>query len=246
MDGPLRVASEVAAGLMHRGARGVALVGSYARGEAHSHSDLDVVAMGSGEPRLVVRAGLLVSESWLSASDAKRMWRDVAYVGQVVPAWRSAVPIVDPAGEVEALKQRAHDWTWETLGDAPERWVADEFPGYGEEVLRLVGHVLSERLLAAAVMRNVCANRMAFTLAVHHRLLYGTENRLWDAVAERMGPQWLHRQRSAFGVDTSFVDSCWAAADLFAMTAAVVGGVLNDEQQEVVAMAVRTTTDAQR
>lgn len=187
-----------------------------------------------------------MSVGWLTAADVDELWSDVAHVGQVVPGWRSALVLADPHGEVEALQRRAAAWTWSSLDDAPDRWVASELSGYAEEVIRLVGHLVADRRLPAAVMRNVCANRMAWTLAVHHRLLYETENRLWDVVAERMGPQWLERQRAAFGIDVSHAESCWAATDLFAMTASVVTDVLDPEQQSVVATAVRVAAEGRR
>ena len=236
---PLAVAKEVAADLRRRGATGVALVGSHARGEAHVHSDLDVVALGRGEGGLRLVGGVLVSESWLPVEDLDGIWSDVALVGQNVPGWRSARPLADPDGDIAALKQRAEAWTWDQLGDAPDRWVAAEVPAYAEEIFRLIGHLTAGRALAAGVMRNVCANRMAWTLGVHHRLLYETENRLWDLVAERMGAGWLERQRAAFGIGVGFADSCWAAADLFAMTGREVDALLSADGRAVVDAAVR-------
>ena len=241
---PLVVAETVAADLLRRGATGVALVGSYARRESHPHSDLDVVALGHGEARLRVVDGVLVSESWLPAEEADGIWSDVAQVGQNVPGWRSARPLVDPDGAIEALKRRAESWTWDELGDAPDRWVAAELPGYAEEVFRLIGHLLAGRDLPAAVMRNVCANRMAWVLGVHHRLLYETENRLWDLVAERMGAAWRERQRAALGIGVGLAESCWAAADLFAMAGRAVEAVLSADDRAVVDAAVRATQDA--
>lgn len=117
--------------------------------------------------------------------------------------------------------------------------IGEEFSGYAEEVLRLTGHLTAGRELPSAVMRNILANRMAFTLGVHFRLLYETENRLWDVVAAEMGDRWLQRQRAALGIGVSFRESCWAATDLFALVAEQVIEVLNPQQRLVVEAALR-------
>lgn len=73
------------------------------------------------------------------------------------------------------------------LGKSVERWVAEELTSYAEEVHKLVGNLQLKRKSAAAVQRSLLAIYMSPILAVHHRILYNTENQLWDLVSKRMG-----------------------------------------------------------
>ena len=49
----------------------------------------------------------------------------------------------------------------------------------------------------AAVQRSILAIRPAQILAVHRRILYGSENRLWDLAADVMGEEWRLTQSAA-------------------------------------------------
>jgi hypothetical protein len=79
---------------------------------------------------------------------------------------------------------------------------------------------------------------MAPILAVHHRILYETENKLWDLVSKRMGARWAQWQSAALGEgDQSFDETCNAALQLYVATAQEVSHLLDQRQKEVVAHA---------
>ena len=82
----------------------------------------------------------------------------------------------DPEGRAGLLKQEAIKWSREVLDDRCDGWVAERVVGYAEEVQKLVDALDNGRTLTAAVQRTVLGLRLARILAVHHRLLYGTEN----------------------------------------------------------------------
>jgi hypothetical protein len=116
--------------------------------------------------------------------------------------------------------------------------VAVEVTGYAEEVHRLIGNLGLGRVWAGAVMRNVLSFRMGMILAVHHRILYETENQLWDLVGKKMGDHWVKIQGDALGTDNeNFKETCNAALELYALTASKVKPLLDDRQREVVAHA---------
>jgi hypothetical protein len=56
-----------------------------------------------------------------------------------------------------------------------------------EEAHKLVVALRVGYRTTAAVQRSVLALRPAQILAVHRRILYGSENRLWTLVADAMG-----------------------------------------------------------
>jgi hypothetical protein len=222
-------------------AEAVVLMGSWVRGDANRESDLDVNAIGRGTfYRLDRRGSFLVSTSWRTAAAWRRTFRHPVSVGGAIPGWRRARILHDPRGVARALKDDARRWTWAILGGRADAWVAEELTGYAEEVHKLVANLALRRWWAAAVQRSVLALRMAPILAVRHRILYETENRLWDLVAVKMGPRWRGTQSAALGVGgESLREGCEAALELFVLAARDVKPLLDHRQMTVVAHACR-------
>jgi hypothetical protein len=124
------------------------------------------------------------------------------------------------------------------LGTRVDRWVTEELTSYAEEVHKLIGNLQLRRRSAAAVQRSLLAVYMAPILAVHHRILYDTENQLWDLVSTRMGPEWTRLQSIAFGEGSrKFEESCEAALQLFSLAAQQIRHLLDERQYTVVAHA---------
>ena len=81
---------------------------------------------------------------------------------------------------------------------------------------------------------------MAKVLSVHHRILYDSENRLWDSVSAKMGKPWANVQSAALGEhDESLEDTCAAALQLFSLAAREVKHLLDERQYQVVAYACK-------
>ena len=61
---------------------------------------------------------------------------------------------------------------------------------------------------------------LAAPIAIHRRLLYGSENGLWDLVASELGPAWAEAQASALGLaDDDADESARAALRLLGLAA---------------------------
>jgi hypothetical protein len=231
-----RVARKVARRLVKEGAVAVTLVGSRVRGDFYAESDIDIRVIGRKNLyRLDRVGGFLVSIAWKTEGATWRELRSPAQAGGAVPAWRLAVILHDPKGVAKALKRAARDWTWGALGKRREAWVAEEFTGWAEEVHRLVGNQELGRSWAAAIQRSILALRLAPILAVHHRILYDTENNLWDLVGEKMGVRWSRAQSAALGMGGErFKESCDAALRLYAIAAEELRDSLDDRQRAIV------------
>jgi hypothetical protein len=233
--------SEWLGGLAQRlnaqGAIAVVLTGSAARGDAHPESDVDILALGEGpEYRLSRFGGRLVSESWRTPDDVLRAFDSPRDAGYVVPGWRDAVILADPHGDARAIIAAAHAWTWKQLGaERCAAWVAEELTGYAEEVHKLVIALERGARTTAAVQRSVLALRMAQVMAVHLRLLYASENQLWDLVGNRLGEPWAIAQHRALGLDGEpFLETCRAALALFKLACEATSHMLDDHQRAVV------------
>ncbi len=232
----MKVAHTIADRYSKEGAEAVYLTGSWARGDAHQESDLDIRVIGPERDKHLFReGGFLVSSQWMPAEEQRAGFDDPAEVGSVVPGWRSAVILSDPSGTAARLKEEAENWTWERVESARNDLVGQEMAKYAEELHSLVGNLDQDLLLGAAIQRNAVAGQLAPILALHLKILYETEKELWDLVAERMGDGWEDTQKTALGVDgSSFLKSCVATFRLFNLAASEVDKVLSAEQREVV------------
>ena len=237
------LARTVAMDLVAEGAQAVVLAGSHVRADATELSDIDLYAIGSGSAyTLRVVRGRLVAVSWRSEEDERRALRQPESVGAVVPAWRGARILHDPDGIAEGLKREAAAFDWSGISAACGEWVAEATIGYAEEVLKLVAARRGDDRLLAAVQRSVLALRLPAIMAVHHRLLYETENRLWHLVAQAMGDEWATAQAAALGLAPG-EDADRAALQLFALAVNEVRPLLTPAQAEVVDLALRVANE---
>lgn len=239
------IARGVARQLAADGARAVALTGSHARGDVHAYSDIDLIVIVRRKPSEEDRRGWLrpsrsvrgqlITLAWETVGSTRASFRDPRLAPSFVPGWREAVILHDPEDVAAAVQRRAKAWTWDTIAAAADAWVADEVTGWAEEVHKLAGMLALGSAHAAAVQRSLLALELAGIVARRHRILYGSENVLWDLVAARMGEPWASAQAAALSEHAETLDaSCWAALELYALAASDVRPLLDRRQRAVV------------
>ncbi|MQM23992.1 nucleotidyltransferase family protein [Glycomyces albidus] len=219
------------------GALGVALFGSVAKGTDHPHSDIDLVVAADTGPgiRVLHREGRMVTVSRKAPDELAAAFDRPWEAGAAVAAWRGARILHDPEGLMRALQARAEAWTWEAIGPDADRWAAGEFVGLAEEVHKVHGMLALGRARAAAANRLLIALSLPGPLAAAHRILYDSENDLWDAVAAAEGPAWARAWDAAAGVALAGHEAgCAAALDLYRLAAARLGPHLAGEDRAVV------------
>lgn len=232
--------------LVREGARAVVLIGSWTRSEPHDGSDVDLLAIGRERPhRMLVRDGFLVSQDWFSLARCRREFLDPGTVGASVPAWRDALIFHDPKGIARRFQQQARVWDWEKLGKRTDRWVARSVADLAEKVGKMVGMARGGNHRAAAINAGLLAARMGYVLSVHRRVLYGSENELWDRISEGSPEAWRTAQDAALGLSQgSRSETIRAAGGLYRMTAAEVAAILNAEERTAVDWALHLLSRA--
>ncbi len=237
------LARTVATELVAEGARAVVLAGSHVRGDATELSDIDLYAIGVGAPyALRVVDDRLVAVSWRTEDEEHSALRHPASVCAVVPAWRAAHVLHDTAGVAERLQREAEAFEWTAIAAQCEAWVAETTTGYAEEVLKLVSARRRGDRVVAAIQRSVLALRLPLVMAVQHRLLYETENRLWSQVADAMGQRWSAAHTAALRLRPG-EDADRAALTLFGLAVSEVRSLLTPSQQAVVDLALHAARE---
>lgn len=240
--------------LIRDGARAALLVGSYARGVAQPHADIDLIVIGDGPPYRLQRAEAhLLSISWRTPDELRTEMHSPPACAATVPGLRAARHLHDPDGIAQMLQQEALAWTWQSVGDdALDDWVAAAISGYAEEVQKLVGATMAGDRRKQTIQRSILALRLAIPLAVHLRLLYASEDHLWSLVDAGMGAAWQRAQAVALGEGTEsvvhsspeFDAQAAAAGELFVLACRRIDALFDAQQRAVVAHAIRLLDDA--
>jgi len=239
----LELARRVASDLAADGALAVVLAGSQVRDDATELSDIDLYAIGDGAPyALRVVDDRLVAVSWRTEDEERSALRHPATVGATVPAWRAAQVLHDPDGVAERLKREADAFDWAPIAAQCDTWVAETTTGYAEEVLKLVSARRRGDRVVAAIQRSVLALRLPLVMAVQHRLLYETENRLWSQVTDAMGQRWSAAHTAALRLQPG-EDADRAALTLFGLAVSEVRSLLTPSQRAVVDLALHAARE---
>jgi predicted nucleotidyltransferase len=220
-----------------RGATAVVLAGSWARGEAHRFSDIDLWVLGRrAGRRTLFRDGFHVHITRTTASAELRRFTEPLRVGPTVAGWRSAFLVYDPHRVAAKLQREARRFRWSRLAPRCDRWVAGEVTELAEEAIKLIRAVGDGHASTAAVQRNLLAHQLTVIMAVHRRLLWATDTELWERVGPRMGRAWHTAQRAALAVPRGeVVGSGRAALELYRLTSDAVRRTLDPEQARAVA-----------
>jgi hypothetical protein len=229
--------AESSAGAEAPSSLGIALFGSVAKGTDHPHSDIDLVVAARTDPgiRVLHREGRMVTVSRKTPDELEAAFTRPWEAGAAVAAWRSARILHDPDGLMRDLQTRAEAWTWEAIGPDADRWAASELVGLAEEVHKVHGMLAQGRARAAAANRLLIALSLAGPLAAANRILYDSENDLWDAVADAEGPAWATAWDAAAGVTGAGHEAgCAAALDLYRHAAARLAHHLTGSDRAVV------------
>ena len=237
----LRIAARLADEVDPQGRAAVLLAGSWARGDAHQASDIDLWVVGKkGRNRVFERDGYMVSVKFGTTADEHWEMRTPRRLDGAIPGWRNARILRDPSGLAAKLKAEARRFRWGPVRRARDRYVSKQLAELAEEVAKLLRAIGTGEKETASVQRNLLAHQMAFLRLLLLERLWETENGMWEDAAKRCGPEFRRIQRAAFGIDRgSWRASCEAALRLYSLTARASLPVLIGEKRRIVVAACR-------
>ena len=204
-----------------------ALLGSYARGDAGPHSDLDVVRfvdddkheadarsflIGTGEGgtghKEDARAPhrprhLLVVRSTVTPSQVESWFSDPGQAVNIIVGLRDGRALWDPNGMFAVIQQRAEDFKWTpALQEKADQLAGKELTGWIEEAHKgLEGLRRNDtgRLLNA---RFGLSWGLAWVMRLHRGVFATSDNTFFSDVISAVGPEtkWARLLHRAFGI----------------------------------------------
>lgn len=224
-----------------------ALLGSYARGDAGPHSDVDVVRFvsddkhedeartflvggseGKGTRHEYLRATYspqpwLVVRSTVTPSQVESWFSDPGQALNVIAGLRNGRALWDPNGQFAAIRHRAKEFKWtEALQKKADRLAGKEMVGWIEEAHKgLEGLQRSDtgRLLNA---RFGLSWGLAWVMRLHRGVFATSDNTFFSDVIGVVGPEtrWARLLHQAFGIAT------WADGETYTLREEVTAGLL--------------------
>lgn len=216
------------------------LVGSFARGNAASFSDVDLLCVMENDASQHPGAGSHLTDGRLVVvSPVTLAQLEVAFVQpeiavQMIAGLRSAQILMDPQGIFAAVQARAEAFVWDTEMQArANAYAAAEMVGWIEEVHKALSGLCDHdvgRLLNARFGLSWGLSRV---MQVQRGVLLSGDNGFYTEVAAAVGEDspWVALRRMAFGIegpDGPAPDLCTqvrAGLQLYAETAALLANV---------------------
>jgi hypothetical protein len=223
---------------------GMLLAGSYARGDAMPHSDIDLIRFTAVLPEadadrytLAYREGHLVSLSTTTV-DAKR-----AELGRpetaiwAVPGLRQARVLLDRDGALAALLREAQAFRWDPLQSDADAYASYNVMGLVEEVHKVLGALEHNDESTALYATWGLVSGLIRAVTVQRGTLIKTENAYFQQVQEAVGldSAWSCAFRIAVGLETATVTArAGAALRLYHETAGLLSSALQSQHLAVI------------
>ena len=189
---------------------GVALLGSFARGEATRYSDVDVVRFAEQEPeregdrytlRLVDERIVSVTTTSVAAKRAELAQPESAV--WAVAGLRQARTLLDRAGLLAALTDEARAFQWAPLQPAADAYASDLLMGLAEEAGKIMGGLARGDDSAIAYGALGLLPGLVRAVIIQRGVLLRSENAFFAQPQDAVGRDstWAHALRLAAGIE---------------------------------------------
>ena len=230
---------------IHPDVHAIALMGSFARGEAGLHSDIDLVRFTSNHtPPLPDNGshlinGRLVVVSQVTENDVEQWFSEPEIAIDVMAGVRQAQALVDPHHYFEAIQKRGNQFVWDdTMQQKANRWASQAMVGWIEEV-----HKGLEGLHRNDVGRLLNAKHgltwgMARVLIVQRGILLQGDNAFYAQLLADVGENstWAKWWQIAFGINepTTLHEQIVAGLKVYLETAVLLEDALQPNDKPLI------------
>jgi len=226
----------------------IALLGSYARGDAGPFSDVDLhFLLPAGAPpperNSFLVDGYLVTVNAVTPEQIDGWFTEPEQAVNVMAAIRDAIPLQDPDGLFAAIQRRANAFVWtDELQAKADRYASHELVGLIEESHKgLEGLCRNDtgRLLNA---RFGLSWLLARLMRVQRGILGNSDNSFYDDVRQALGVEsrWSALLSNAFGAALagngllSLREEVMAGLQLYCETARLLDDILQAEDRPLI------------
>ncbi len=239
----------------HPGAQAVVLMGSYARGEAGTFSDVDLVRFTRDEESTLggissyLIDGRLVVVSDVTPSQVEAAFAQPEVVVEMIQGLRSGRALLDKEGFFAALQKRAQAFTWdEALQEKANRWASRQMVGWIEEVRKGLEGLRRDDTGRMLHANFGCSWGLARVICVQRGVLLSGDNALYKEVTGSIGQdtEWARLCQAAYGAGdepSTLRDRVVAGLRLYELTAQMIEDALQAEDAQLVMETVTLIDD---
>lgn len=236
----------ILAKLNQPGVLGIALVGSYARGENKKFSDVDVdifvEKLSTNRYTLRYMDGKLVSLKQIRLADEYESIMKPERAVWAVPGLQQMQILLDKTGQLAKLKQAAMDFDWDVMQEAADAYAVDNLMGCAEEAHKIMDGLQGDHESKVLYASWGMFKELSFSVLVQAGLMIESENRAFDLLQDHIGRDhaWTKAFRLSFGMDYGDMDvpayqtRGKASLDLYRETAILFKEIINDEHRAVI------------
>jgi predicted nucleotidyltransferase len=234
----------------------LALIGSYARGDATVYSDVDVQQFVREVPERTKHYFYfhdhLVGISIRTFEQYRKRFSMPQEAIFVIPSIRQARVLLDKEGEFARLQQEAWAWIWEPLQASANYYAGEVLMVHTEIVHKALRALSLQDDLALSEMILLIFSAVTDAMAVQRGILAESGNSYFRQVEDSIGQdtEWTHYHRLIAGVDekmnsaTSLEDKGIVALRLYQQTAQLLRSCLHSLHHDVIWQAVEVIDQA--
>ena len=235
---------------------GVAIVGSYSRGQESKYSDVDFDIFVSKMPeneydRYTLRYwdGKLVSLKYALFDDEFMALENPRRAIWAVPGLSGMNIILDKDGSLSELKKMAQKFDFSLLQREADEFAAEEIMGCAEEVHKILSGLVRSHESTVLYATWGLVKCILEAIAVQRGIMIVSENRYFDLIQESVGrdTKWVSAFRTAWGLDSTssqYQSRGAAALTLYRLTAVMFDGLIPEKHREVVKTTLRLIKEA--
>ena len=225
---------------------GVAIVGSYSRGQENRYSDVDFDIFVSQLPehqydRYTLRYWdeKLISLRYTLISDERSALTDPRRAIWAVPGLRGMKILLDKDGSLSELQKSAQNFDWSTVQALANEFAAEQVMHCAEEAHKILnGLTRSHESTVLYAVAGLVWN-MLEAVAVQRGILIISENRYLDLIQDSVGrdSKWTSAFRTSWGLDSAsaqYQPRGIAALTLYRLSAAMFDQLIPEKHREVV------------